>query len=99
MRRRLALALALIGPVRPLLLDEPFAGLDAFAREPLQAALARLATERTLVVATNEPGDLIPLTAHVRILQNGVPVYEGPTPSDPDTLRERYLAYPPRRPA
>jgi ABC-type nitrate/sulfonate/bicarbonate transport system ATPase subunit len=46
-----------------LLLDEPFAALDDAGIALLDAELAGLARERTMVVATHEPARLAPLGA------------------------------------
>ncbi|WP_262402702.1 ATP-binding cassette domain-containing protein [Actinomadura sp. CNU-125] len=57
-RRRLDLALALVGRSDPLLLDEPTAGLDAGAAREVRSVLRRLAAHGTTVVlTTRDPGE------------------------------------------
>jgi heme exporter protein A len=56
MLQRLALCRALLHEPDLLLLDEPFAGLDHEGGALLDAELAVLAGERTLVLATHDPG-------------------------------------------
>jgi ABC-type multidrug transport system ATPase subunit len=55
MTQRLALCRALLHEPDLLLLDEPFASLDEAGAAVLDAELAELAGERTLVLATHEP--------------------------------------------
>jgi heme exporter protein A len=55
MQQRLALCRALLHDPELLLLDEPYAGLDESGGVLLDAELAALAGEQTLVVSTHEP--------------------------------------------
>jgi len=79
-RRRAQVAAALAGGSRVLLLDEPFAGLDAVAAEELDRLLADLAAHgSTLLVATH---DLEQAKSWERVLcLNGEQVAYGP-PAD-----------------
>jgi heme exporter protein A len=55
MQQRLALCRTLLHEPDLLLLDEPYSGLDAEGAELLDAELAALAGERTLLLATHDP--------------------------------------------
>ena len=54
MRRRLALARALLAPAEALALDEPFAGLDRESRERCLAWIRKAAVEKPVLLATHE---------------------------------------------
>ncbi len=66
MRRRLALARALLTPSDVLILDEPFTGVDAAARGRCLDALRRRGAGRVVLLATHDAVDLdaqiVPLT-------------------------------------
>ena len=56
MRQRVAVARAILRHPPLLLLDEPYAGLDADAKEVVDRAIERAASEgRTVVLATHDP--------------------------------------------
>ena len=65
MKRRLALARALLAPADALALDEPFAGLDADSRERCLGAIRRQAAGRILLLASHDPDDAPALGARV----------------------------------
>lgn len=57
MRRRLALARALLSPSDALALDEPFTGLDPENRERCRRCIRRLAGERPVVLVAHDVSD------------------------------------------
>jgi ABC-type multidrug transport system ATPase subunit len=63
MLQRLALCRALLHDPALLLLDEPFNALDVDGAAVLERAFADLAGERTLLVATHDPGRLTPFAS------------------------------------
>jgi heme exporter protein A len=63
MLQRLALCRAFLHQPDLLLLDEPFSGLDAQGAELLDRELAELRGDRTLVLATHDPGRVSPLAS------------------------------------
>ena len=54
MKRRLALARALLAPSDALALDEPFTGLDAENREAAMRAILRAAETKIVILSTHE---------------------------------------------
>ena len=76
---RLSFAQAALGGRRVLLLDEPFSGLDAFARRDLRGRIARLAAEGVAVLITSrDPAALERLAARVLVMRDGRIVRAGP---------------------
>jgi ABC-type multidrug transport system ATPase subunit len=70
--RRLSLAQAAIGMRRVILLDEPFAGIDALTRRDLGERLCRLATAgAALLVSTSDPVGLERVVDRVLVLRAG----------------------------
>jgi len=61
MTQRLALCRVLLHGPRLLVLDEPYTALDAAGAELLDAQLAELKGERTLLVSTHDPDRVAPL--------------------------------------
>jgi ABC-type multidrug transport system fused ATPase/permease subunit len=80
-RQRIALARALVGGARVLILDEPTTGLDAAAADRFLATLRTLSAERTVIVATH---DLTTLTAADVIIRLE------PAPGPPSPIRDRW---------
>jgi ABC-type multidrug transport system ATPase subunit len=73
MKQRLALALALIGAPRVLLLDEPTANLDAAGRADLLELLRTLKNDgMTLLFASHRPDDVLALADRILMLERGV---------------------------
>lgn len=76
-RQRIAIARALVGDPAVLLLDEPTSSLDAGGGLELRATLAKLAAERTVVVATHSP-QLLPICRTIIELGRGRVSYDLP---------------------
>jgi len=71
-RRKLDLAVALVGEPQVLVLDEPTTGLDPMSRLDLWAELKRLNDEgRTLVVSTQDLHEADVLATQVLVLRDG----------------------------
>jgi molybdate transport system permease protein len=81
-RRRVALARALAREPDLLLLDEPFAGLDAPVRDDLRWELRRLQRETGIATAivTHDPDEAALLADHVVLLSAGRVLQQGPQP-------------------
>lgn len=65
--RRLMLARAALREAPLILLDEPFAGLDAIARSQVADAINKIARGRTVIVVTHEALDLLKPDVTLRI--------------------------------
>ena len=71
MRRRVALAQALLGDPDLLVLDEPTAGLDPEQRLRFRELVSRLGEGRTVVLSTHQTEDVVALARHVMVLHLG----------------------------
>jgi ABC-2 type transport system ATP-binding protein len=71
MRIKLALIAALAFHPRLLILDEPFAGLDALVRDELLDRLRRQAGEMTIFISSHELNETEGLATHIGLLAAG----------------------------
>jgi ABC-type branched-subunit amino acid transport system ATPase component/ABC-type branched-subunit amino acid transport system permease subunit len=77
-QQMLAVARALSGHVRVLLLDEPFEGLAPAVVEELFEAFDKLRAEVTMVIVEHNLDLVLSLANHAYVLERGSVVYEGP---------------------
>jgi putative hydroxymethylpyrimidine transport system ATP-binding protein len=77
MRQRTALARTLCEDRPVVLMDEPFAHLDAVTRLELQDLAARLLAGRTAVLVTHDPLEALRIGHQIRVL-SGAPFTAGP---------------------
>jgi ABC-2 type transport system ATP-binding protein len=81
MRKRVALAQALLGDPHLLVLDEPTAGLDPEQRLRFRELASELGEGRIVLVATHQTEDVAALCERVIVLDNGRAAFDG-TPAD-----------------
>ncbi|WP_119419204.1 ABC transporter ATP-binding protein [Desertibaculum subflavum] len=103
MRQRVALARTLYEDKPVVLMDEPFAALDALTRHRLQAEAARLLAGRAVLLVTHDPAEALRL-GHAVVVMRGAPAEfsqqltpPGDPPRDPTepamaALQRRLLA-------
>ena len=84
MKQRVALARALYEPCPIVLMDEPFASLDAITRWRLQHRATELLSGRTCLLVTHDPLEALRMGDEIMLLK-GTPVRleSIPTPSTP----------------
>jgi ABC-2 type transport system ATP-binding protein len=81
MRRRVALAQALLGDPALLVLAEPTAGLDPEQRLRFRELVSRFAEHRTVVLSTHQTEDVAALCQRVLVMDHGRVLLDGP-PAD-----------------
>jgi ABC-2 type transport system ATP-binding protein len=77
MRRRVALAQALLGDPELLVLDEPTAGLDPERRLRFRELVSARAEGRTVLLSTHQTEDVAALCERIVVLAAGEVVFEG----------------------
>jgi len=93
MGQRLALARALLHAPDLLLLDEPFAGLDAEAVAALQERLASLRTAgHAIVLTTHDLERAAPVATRLAVLHRGRIVWAHDGPAEPVVIATAYQA-------
>ena len=81
-KRRLHLALAMLGDPDILILDEPTAGLDVEGRSALHEEIRNLQKKgKTILLASHDLAEVEELTDHIAILKDGVIAFSGSTAS------------------
>jgi ABC-2 type transport system ATP-binding protein len=81
MRRRVALAQALLGDPEILVLDEPTAGLDPEQRLRFREIVSERAADRTVLLSTHQTEDVAALCPRVVVMLDGAALFEG-TPKE-----------------
>ena len=81
MRRRIALAQALLGDPQLLVLDEPSAALDPEQRLRFRELISDLGDERVVLVSTHQTEDVRALCQRVIVLRDGCDAFDG-TPAE-----------------
>jgi len=77
MRRRVALAQALLGEPELVILDEPTAGLDPELRLRFREIVSRIGEERTVVLSTHQTEDVAAVCQRVVVLHHGRSLFAG----------------------
>ena len=85
MRRRIALAQALLGDPQLLVLDEPSAALDPEQRLRFRELVSDLGDERVVLVSTHQTEDVAALCQRVIVLSDGNDAFDG-TPAQLSAL-------------
>jgi ABC-2 type transport system ATP-binding protein len=80
MRRRVALAQALLGEPPLLVLDEPTAGLDPEQRLRFREVISRLGEERVILLSTHQTEDVAALCPRVVVMNHGKVLLTGTPP-------------------
>lgn len=71
MQRKLSVAIAYIGGARVVLLDEPTAGVDPWARRGIWNLLIRFRKERTTIMSTHFHGEADTLADRIAVIADG----------------------------
>jgi ABC-2 type transport system ATP-binding protein len=77
MRRRVALAQALLGEPDLLVLDEPTAGLDPEQRLRFRETISEIGEHRTVMLSTHQTEDVSALSPHVVVMNRGQVLFQG----------------------
>ena len=80
MRRRVALAQALLGEPELVVLDEPTAGLDPEQRLRFREIVSEMAERRTVVLSTHQTEDVAALCGRVVVMHAGGTLFTGTPP-------------------
>ena len=89
MRRRVAVAQALLGEPDLLILDEPTAGLDPEQRLRFREMVSALAEERVVLLSTHQTEDVAALCHRVVVMNHGSVPFEGTARDLADIARGR----------
>jgi ABC-2 type transport system ATP-binding protein len=89
MRKRLALAQALLGSPDLLVLDEPIAGLDPEQRLRFREFVSQIDHRPVILLATHQTEDVTALCERVVVLDRGVVRFDGTPPELAETARGR----------
>ncbi len=84
-KRRVAIAAAIVGTPRLLVLDEPSAGLDPDQRLRLRDVMSQAGRQGTVVVATHHTDEVAAFCQHVLVLDRGRLLFSG-TPHELATV-------------
>ena len=87
MRRRVALAAAIIGDPQILILDEPTVGLDPEQRLRFRDLLSRAGEGRTVLLSTHQTEDVAAMCGEVVVLHEGAVRFQG-SPAELAALAE-----------
>ena len=91
-KRRLHLALALIGDPDIIFLDEPTAGLDTLGRISLHEEIRKLKSQgKTIVLASHDMAEVENLCDRIVILNNGNIAFCGTATELTDKIGEKYI--------
>ena len=99
MRRRVALAQALLGDPDLLVLDEPTAGLDPEQRLRFREIVSERAADRTVLLSTHQTEDVAALCPRVVVMLDGAALFDGTPQELIGVARGRVWLAPERSPA
>ena len=89
MRRRVALAQALLGQPQLLILDEPTAGLDPEQRLRFREVVSQVAAEHAVLLSTHQTDDVAAVCDRVVVLHEGRIRFTGAPPDLADLATDR----------